>query len=226
MIESRGIRVTLAVSLLCIGSLASTPAQAVNTVNFSVSAAGTTKSVADWGVDTAWPSYDNVRQSIASMGAGNVDSIRVTFHPGQPLIANGDGTYSLNATAKSYINDQLTLAALAGSKPLTFVPGELPTTFDATNWVRTIKATQEYINSRPGFATTAIKSIEAFNEPDYWSGEGTPSQLNDVIAQLKTYSVFQNTAFPAGSTLNSDNAAAWYNAAPAATTPGTTIPAS
>lgn len=217
MIESRGIRVTLAVSLLCIGSLASTPAQAVNTVNFSVSAAGTTKSVADWGVDTAWPSYDNVRQSIASMGAGNVDSIRVTFHPGQPLIVNGDGTYSLNATAKSYINDQLTLAALAGSKPLTFVPGELPTTFDATNWVRTIKATQEYINSRPGFATTAIKSIEAFNEPDYWSGEGTPSQLNDVIAQLKTYSVFQNTAFPAGSTLNSDNAAAWYNAAPAAT---------
>lgn len=206
-----------AIALLAVYSLAPTSALAVNTVSFNVAAAGTTKSVADWGVDTAWPNFDNVRQTIASIGVNNVDTVRVTFSPGQPLVANGDGTYSLNVTAKASIDNQLALAALAGSKPLTFVPGELPSTFDATNWVRTIKATQEYINSRSGFTTTPVKSIEAFNEPDYWSGEGTPSQLNSVISQLKAYSVFQTTAFPVGSTLNSDNAAAWYDPVPAAT---------
>jgi hypothetical protein len=48
-------------------------AREVNTVNFSASDVGVTKAVAEWGVDTAWPSFDNVRQSIASMGINNVD---------------------------------------------------------------------------------------------------------------------------------------------------------
>ncbi|MFT3786307.1 MAG: RICIN domain-containing protein [Tepidisphaeraceae bacterium] len=176
-----------------------------------------TKSVAEWGVDTAWPSYDNVRQSIASIGAAHVDTVRVTFEPNQALVDNGNGTFSLNAAAKANIDSQLSLAALAGAKPLTFVAGEIPSTFNATNWVRTIKTTQEYINSKTGWTTTQIKSIEAFNEPDWNSTEGTPANLNDVIAQLKTYAVFQNTAFPAASTLASTNAQYWYDRVPNAT---------
>jgi autotransporter-associated beta strand protein len=186
-------------------------------VNFITSDPGVTKSVATWGVDTAWPNSDNVRQSIANIGQSNVDEVRLTFDLAQPLVQNADGTFSLNATAKSEVDTQLSLASMAGSKPLTLVPGALPTTFDQTNWVRVIKATQEYINSKPAFASTQIKSIEAFNEPDYWGGEGTPAQLNAVITQLKTYPVFANTTFLAASTLNSDNAQTWYDQAPAAT---------
>ncbi len=192
-------------------------AMAQSTINFSTSDAGVTKSVATWGVDTAWPSYDNVRLSVANMGQSNVDEVRVTFHPGQALFDNGNGTYSLNATSKGYVDAQLSLATMAGTKPLTFVPGELPTTYDSTHWIRTIKATQEYINSKTGWTTTQIKSIEAFNEPDYWAGEGNAADLNYVISQLKTYPVFQNTSFPAASTLNSNNAQSWYNQVPQAT---------
>ena len=191
--------------------------RAQNTVFFSPSDPGQTKSVAEWGVDTAWPSFDNVRQSIAHIGAANIDVVRLTFHPAYPLTPNGDGSYSLSATAKGFIDNQLALAAMAGAKPLTLLPGEFGPTFDATHWLRTIKSTQEYINSRPGFTTTPIKSIEVFNEPDFWVGQGTAVDLNNLIAQLQSYPVFQNTDFPAGSTLNSNNAAAWFNTVPAAT---------
>ena len=190
---------------------------AQNTVYFSASDPGVTKSVADWGIDTAWPNSDNVRLSVSNIGASNVDFVRMTFHPGQPLVLNPDSTYSLNATAKGYADAQLSLAAMAGSKPLTFLPGELASSYDAVNFVRTVKATQEYVNSKPGFTTTQIKSIETFNEPDWAAGQGSPTQLNSAITQLKGYAVFQNTAFPAGSTLNSNNAAAWYDPVSAAT---------
>ena len=106
---------------------------------------------------------------------------------------------------------------MAGSKPIALLPGEFSGSYDAVHWLRTIKATQEYINSRPGFTNTPIQSIEAFNEPDFWAGQGSPAELNTLITQLKAYPEFQNTEFPAGSTLNSDNAAAWYNPVPAAT---------
>jgi hypothetical protein len=176
-----------------------------------------TKSVAEWGVDTAWPSFDNVRQSVANLGASNVDVVRLTFHPAHPLTDNGDGTFELSATAKGFIDNQLALATMAGSKPLALLPGEFGPVFDATHWLRTIKATQEYINSWPGFATTQIKSIEVFNEPDFWVGQGNTGDLNSLIAQLKADPEFQNTEFPAGSTLNSNNSFGWYNPVPAAT---------
>jgi hypothetical protein len=202
------------VRLLCDGSLAS---YAQNTVSFSINSPGITKSVAEWGVDTAWPSYDNVRQSIAHIGANNVDVYRLTFHPAYPLSDNGNGSYSLSATAKGFIDNQLALAGLGGTKPLALLPGEFSPPFDATHWLRTIKATQEYINSKAGWSWTPIKSVEVFNEPDYWAGQGSTSQLNNLITQLKAYPAFQNTEFPAGSTLNSNNAWAWYDPVTTAT---------
>jgi autotransporter-associated beta strand protein len=191
---------------------------ASNTVGFSMSDPGVTRSVAEWGIDAAWPSYDNVRLSFASIGANNVDMVRMTYDPAEALIDNGNGTYSLNAIAQQRVNDQLALAGMSGTnKPLTLVPGEFGGTYNAVNWVRTIKTTQEYINSGPGWTSTPIKSIEVFNEPDFWGGEGSPADLNSAILQLKAYPVFQNTAFPVGSTLASTNATFWYDNAPAGT---------
>lgn len=84
-------------------------------------------------------------------------------------------------------------------------------------WERTIKATQKYINSRPGWGATPIVAIEAFNEPDFWQGEGSLADFNNLIARLKTYPEFHNTEFPAASTLNSNNARWWYDQIPRAT---------
>lgn len=198
-----------------------------NVVSFSPTAAGVTKSVAEWGVDTAWPSFDNVRQSVAHIGQANVDVVRLNFYPDQALVTNTDGTYSLNSTARGYINTQLSLAGLAGAnKPLSLLPTvgtthsmymTSATEINVDNWARMIKATQEYINSRPGFTTARFAAIEPFNEPDYWSGQGTPANLNSVIGKLKSYAVFQDTAMVAASTLSSDSARYWYDRVPAAT---------
>ncbi|MBX3432263.1 MAG: RICIN domain-containing protein [Pirellulales bacterium] len=208
---------SLAVALTGFASLTGGTASAVNTIFFSPSAPGVTKSVATWGVDTAWPSYDNVRLSVEHMGAANVDVVRLTFHPGYPLTDNGNGTYSLSATARGFIDQQLNLAALAGSKPLTLVPGEFAPPYNAQHWVQTIKATQEYVNSRPGWTNVPISSVEVFNEPDFWAGQGNAADLNNAIGQLKAYPAFQNTAFPAASTLNANVAQSWYQGAPNAT---------
>lgn len=215
--EQRVGKAVCALAVLVHGSWLPTLVHAQNTVAFNINAQGVTKSVAEWGVDTAWPSFDNVRQSIAHIGANNVDLFRLTFHPAYPLSDNGDGTYSLSSTAKGFIDNQLALAALGGNKQLALMPGEFGPTYDHLHWLRTIKATQEYINSRPGWTTAPIKSIEVYNEPDFWVGQGSAGQLNDLITQLKAYPEFQNTAFPAGSTLNSNNSWAWYDSVPAAT---------
>jgi autotransporter-associated beta strand protein len=218
MTRHRHIARAISAAVLGVYGAAANVARAADAVSFSTSNTGTTKSVAAWGVDTAWPNFDNVRQSIQWIGVNNIEEFRVTFEPSQPLVDNGNGTYSLNASAQATINSQLNLAALGGNKPLTFVAGAPPSTFDATNWVRTIEATQQYINSQPGFTNTPINAIEVFNEPDWSSGEGTAAQLNSVIQQLQTYAPFQHTAMVAPSTLNSDNAQTWYDQVPAATT--------
>jgi hypothetical protein len=221
-------KIFLAIATALLAPYGATPATvlAVNTVYFSPSDIGVTKSVAEWGIDTAWPSYDNVRQSIQNMGVGNVDVVRLNFYPDQALVTNSGGTYALNATAKGYIDNQLSLAALAGTnKPLALLPTVGTTDgmylsgsgINVANWAQMIKSTQEYINSKPGFTTARISSIEAFNEPDYWQGQGTRANLNSVIQTLKAYPVFQSTAMLAGSTLNSDAARSWYDQAPAAT---------
>ena len=201
-----------------------------HTLSFSTTDIGVRKAVDRWGIDTAWPNYDNVRQSIAQMGQANVDEIRVTFSTEFPLTTNANGTYSLGAAARAAIDNQLALAALAGPrKALTLVPtvGANDATTDAMYrsgsginaemWTRLIQTTQEYIQSRPGFTTIRIAAIEPFNEPDWWPGQGDPAALNEVITRLKALPAFAGTEMLAGSTLSSTSARWWYDRVPAAT---------
>src|SRR5688500_4829469 len=168
--------------LLAVFGLVTVSARAQNTVSFSTSDAGQTKSIVEWGIDTALNHFDNVRQSIANLGTNNVDVVRLTFNPVEPLVDNGNGTYSLNQNNKNDVDFKLGLAGLAGSKPLSLFPGGFGPVYNEDQWVRTIKATQEYINSKPGWTNTPIVAIEASNEPDFWQGEGNPAQLNSAIA--------------------------------------------
>jgi autotransporter-associated beta strand protein len=214
----------ISAALLGFYALRAGSAQAVDTLSFSTSAAGATKSIATWGYDTSWADYDNVRQSISSMGVNNIGVVRLNFFTEQPLVANANGTFSLSAAAQSEINTQLSLISLANpGTPLTLMPtvGSTDSSYlsssggiNVNNWAQLIETTQQYINSQPGFANTKIADIEPFNEPDYWSGEGTPAQLNSVIQQLKSYAPFANTTFVAASTLDSDNAQSWYSQIP------------
>ena len=48
------------------------------TVSFSTADAGVTKSIPNWGYDTAWDDANNEQRSIIFMGSGNVNLVRVS----------------------------------------------------------------------------------------------------------------------------------------------------
>ena len=201
-----------------------------NTITFDPNDAGVDKSVPTWGVDAAWPNFDNVRQSIEHIGQDNVDAVRVLVYFDEPLENLGRGNFGLNAAAKAKVDEHLARAAEVGKTniPLTFgtggtFPGEIDASYlqgggvNVTEYARAIKATQEYINSKAGFTGSPIMAIEAFNEPDFELTYANSADLNSIIAQLKTYTEFQNTLMVAPSTLNSDVAQGWYDGVPEAT---------
>ncbi len=205
------------------------PGHAVNTVHFDPNDAGIDKSVPTWGVDSAWANFDNVRQSFHHIGQDNVEIVRVLVYYDEPLVNLGGGNYELNAAAKAKVDNHLALAAMGGPDiPLTFgtggtFPGEVDPSYlqgggvNVTQYARVIKATQEYINTQPGFTNSPIYAIEPFNEPDFNVPYNNPADLNSVITQLKTYPEFANTLMVAPSVLNSDLAQGWYDAVPQAT---------
>lgn len=209
--------------------LAPRAAQAINTIFFSPSDAGVTRSVPTWGVDTAWPNFDNVRQGFANIGVSNVGVVRVPVLLSQPLISTGGGNFDLSVGAKAALAPHLSLAAMAGPNiPLLLTPqgvdgGSIDPSYvsgaglNVANYARAFKITQEYINSQTGFTGSSIYAIEPFNEPDFNFPNANPADLNSIFQQLKTYPVFQNTLMMGPSTLNSDLAQGWFNQTPQAT---------
>ena len=97
------------VVLFVIASSTPIRVHAQHTVYFSTSDIGQTKAIPQWGVDTAWPSVDNMRLSMAHMGVDQIDVVRLNFYKDEPL--EQDGTLGPNARAR--IDHQLGIAAMA-----------------------------------------------------------------------------------------------------------------
>jgi hypothetical protein len=203
---------TLSVTLLALCGLMPIAARAQNTVYFSTSAAGQTKSIAQWGVEVAWVNADSMRQSIAHMGANQIDLIAGNFYPDEPLAANGE----IGPNSKAAIDAQMQVLLMAGNKPYVLGPtvGNTNAYYFNGAALRTdryaalIKATKQYINTRWNIP---VAGVMPFNEPDFWGGQGTTQDLNTILTTLKNDPSFQNTALIGGSTLNSDLAQAWYD---------------
>jgi hypothetical protein len=214
---------------LCLCLVLGSSAEAQNTIFFSVNDPGVVKSVPVWGVDTAWPNFDNVRQSVEHIGQSRVGAVRIPVYIDEPLVEVVRDEFGLSNAAMAKIDAHLALAAMAGPNvPVTFgLSGSDPASIDpmyvsggginVANYALNIKLTQEYINSRPGFQSSTVYAIEPFNEPDFNFPNANPADLNSIIGQLKTYPVFQNTLMMAPSTLNSDVAQGWYDQVPQAT---------
>ena len=209
----------IALALFVLFSLIPLTVSAQNTVYFSTSAAGATKSIAQWGVEVVDGNPDNMRQSVENMGANNINVIAANFFVDQPLQANGQ----VAAADQSALNFQLTYAAAAGYKPLFIGPnvGDTDSSYlsgsqvNVDQWAAAITATKNYVY-------LPVAAVSPFNEPDYWSGQGTPQNLNSIMALLKSNSAYQNVAMVGASTLNSNNAQTWYNSISSVTTYGST----
>jgi autotransporter-associated beta strand protein len=222
-VKQRKIFIAVSATVLGFYHFTPTTASAQNTVYFSTTDVGQTKSIAQWGVEVVDDSSDNMRQSIANMGADNIDVIATNFFVDQPLQANGQ----IATSDQSQINTQLSIAAMAGNKPLIMGPnvGDTDSSYldgtgqvSTTQWVNVLDATKNYVNSQ-GWT---VSGVMPFNEPDYWSGQGTPQNLHDIMALLQTDPNYQGVSLIGASTLDSDNAQSWYNAISGVATYGST----
>ncbi len=198
-------------------------AEAADDVHFSFNGEGETKAMYDWGIDTAWPSYDNIRQAIYHMGADQVDIVRLNYFLDEPLDENGE----IGPNSRAQIDWQLTLVSLVGREdiPLALTPasesGTDPSYLDENGeaipekWLATMEATQRYIG-RP------IKAVEVFNEPDFWAGYGSPERLREIMLLVKESETFRDSEIQGASTLCSCAAKDWFDAISDVVTQGTT----
>ena len=197
----------LAASLL-LASIGGEAAGQGRPVFFDTGDAGEEKAIRRWGFDLTWPSSDNAMRSLEYMGVDEVDYVRVGFRADAPLVGG-----ALTAQTKAQLDEMARIARLAGTdKPWTLMPAtesgvdpwyKSGTQIVPSRWVQGLEATVNYYNH-------PFVSVEPFNEPDFGWGQGTRSNLVDVMKLLETSPVFSGVLLGGPSTLNSDEAASWY----------------
>src|SRR6516164_6949177 len=215
------MRVRNLITFLLLMLVVASPVRAqIHTVTFSTSDPGVSAAIPYWGLDTDWPSVNNMRRGLIFMGSENVNVVRMPFTVDAPLV-DGD----IPDAQKARLQQSIDLAAMAGPDAMWYLsPGTSvdPWYRSGTNrvypdrWAAAMAACQQYYN-RP------MWMAEPFNEPDYlpWN-MGSRQDLSDIMDLLETLPNFADT-FPAGaSTLSTDQAAPWYDALGGRAAVGTT----
>lgn len=197
-------------------------------VPFDVSEAGVSKAITNWGLDTCWANFDNMQRGLIYIGTNHVNLVRVGFLVDAPL-TNNDLAASQKATLQNMKN--LANMATAATKWDLNVASDVNGWFkpDTNTWADTVYpdrwaaamlAAQRYYNR-------SFWMAEGFNEPDYgygqsWGwGEGSQQNLYDIFGYLLASTNFPGALFGAGSTLGTDDAVSWFNAASPRATAGT-----
>lgn len=178
-----------------------------------------------WGLDTAWPSEDNVRRGTNHIGKEYLGTGRVSFQPSDLVDENGE----LSASQKSALNNRLRIIALSGVKDIALnCDHEVLCSYEddtedwvkkaaqhrknyvgkPAEWVRLFKATVNYCRDK-GYN---VVSIAPFNEADYtaWN-QGTMSDFKEICRLMQEDTFFDDIRVSGGNTLNCDEALKWYN---------------
>ena len=177
------------------------------TVSYNVSDTGEYKPII-WGLDTAWPSEDNMRRGVAFMGADRVDIVRVSFQPTLPLV-DGD----LQAEQVDWVNTRLNLVNISGRDTKVVLNCDHPSVDpwyvgNASRWAQLMDVTTKRFQERG----RTVVSIAPFNEPDYSAtGQGTIDDFYNIAGELRKNARFDNIRISGGNTLNNDQALPWYN---------------
>ena len=178
------------------------------TLSFSVSDSGVYKPIT-WGLDLAWLSEGNIRRGIAFMGKDQVDIVRSSFMPTDPL-NNGE------LQGQALTNTNLRLGIIHKWLPentKVVLNSDHPSVHsyykgNAQNWAALIDVTTRMHQE----AGRVVTSVSPFNEPDYsYTGQGTILDFYNIAVQLKKNSRFDTIRISGGNTLNCDQALPWYN---------------
>src|SRR5262249_42336578 len=180
------------------------------TVTFSTGDPGVTKAIPYWGLDTDWPSADNMRRGLIFMGSDNVNVVRMPATLDAALVG-GD----ITDAQKARLQQSIDLAAMGGPDAMWDLSAGAPVDpwYQSgpnrgypDRWAAAMAACQQYYN-RP------MWMAEPFNEPDYlpWN-EGSQQDLSDIMSLLGASPNFSGTFLAGGSTITTDDAAPWYDA--------------
>ncbi|WP_340114825.1 RICIN domain-containing protein [Maribellus mangrovi] len=178
------------------------------TVNFNLSDAGEHKDV-NWGLDLAWRDKNNIIRGMAFMGHDNVDIIRSSFMPTNPLL----GDTALQGDALTYTKERIKIINdLLGPNTKVSLNSDHPSVHsyfqgNAANWAKLIDVTAK-MHQQAGFN---VVTVSPFNEPDYGWGQGTIDDFYNIIRELNKISRFDSIRISGGNTLNNDEALYWYN---------------
>lgn len=177
-------------------------------VTFDVKGEGVSKPII-WGLDLAWRDEANVRRGIAFMGADNVDVIRSSFVPTDPIV---DG--KLTGDALAWTNQRLNIInRRLGAHTQVVLNCDHPSidaSFkgNAAAWAELIDVTTRMHQD----AGHTVITVSPFNEPDYtYTGQGTRTDFYNIAGELRNNSLFNNIRISGGNTLNTDVALSWYN---------------
>ena len=187
------------------------------TLVFNTNAEGI-KTPVIWGLDTAWPSEDNVLRGTNHIGKEHLGVGRVSFQASDLVDANGE----LSSKQKRALDNRLRIIALSGVKDIALnsdhevlCDGDANAAQHRANyvgkpaeWVRMFKATVNYCRDK-GFN---VVSIAPFNEADYtaWN-QGTMADFKEICRLIKDDEFFDGIRVSGGNTLNCDEALKWYN---------------
>jgi hypothetical protein len=160
-----------------------------------------------WGLDTAWPSQENIRRGVAFMGAENIDVVRVSFQPTHQLI---DG--QLDAEQIRWINTRINLVNQTNPTARLVINCDHPTVHswyagNAARWAQLMDLTTRRFQA----AGRTVVTISPFNEPDYGWGQGSITDFFNIAGELRKNPLFENIRISGGNTLNADQALPWYN---------------
>jgi hypothetical protein len=161
-----------------------------------------------WGLDTAWPSEDNIRRGVAFMGSEQISVVRASFQPTMPLVDD-----DLQSTQISWLNTRMNLVNLTGTHTKVALNCDHPSVHEwykgnAVNWAKLMDATTRRVQERG----RTVVSIAPFNEPDYTAtGQGSITDFFNIAGELRKNPRFDNIRISGGNTLNTDQALPWYN---------------
>ena len=186
-----------------------------NTVFFSTDDPGVSKSIAEWGFDTAWDNWDNGHRSAIYMGQPQVDVVRASF-TGDWALNNGN----LSTSAQNALDNRLNIIDSYTDAHTTLylnnATGTLDPSFDngdggvnPSTWAQLIDATMQYCEADG----RTVVGVAPFNEPDNATWQGDVTRLGDVCWQIRNAfgTDFNGVDILGANTLNPDFAASWYD---------------
>lgn len=174
-----------------------------------------------WGLDTAWPSEENIRRGVSYMGSDIIKVARVSFQPWEFMAE----TNELPLVLENNLRERLRLVSLIGGPDKVKLALNNDAPDDKYDHKYSGAATDEtacraYCNLIYGTMKSCqdkgwtVVSASPLNEPDYvYNNQGSKDDFLAIARMLKeSYPGFKDgkVRISGGNTLNCDEAMPWY----------------